>query len=87
MCSGEGKWNRNGAESMSRADKAGERRGSGYWSHTVVTHHPTLDSRDKWRVRDGVPAAEEFLGIQKLQFFIQSKPSLLQCVKTLFSPF
>lgn len=87
MCSGEGKWNRNGAERMSRADKAGEMRGSGYCSHTVITHHPTLDSRDKWRVHDGVPAAGEFLCIQRLQFFIQSKPSLLQCVKTLFSPF
>lgn len=73
-------------ESMSRADKAGERSGSGYWSHTVFIYHPTLDSRDKWRVRYGIPAAGEFLClcIQRLQFFIQRKPSLLQSVKTPF---
>lgn len=61
---------------------------SGYWGHTVFTYHPALDSRDKWRVRDGVPASREFLClcIQRLQFFIQSKPSLLQCAKTFFHP-
>lgn len=59
------------------------------WGHTVFTYHPTLDSRDKCRVRDGAPAAGELLCpcIQRLQFFIQSKPSLLQCVKTLFSAY
>lgn len=49
-------------------------------------YHPTLDSKDKWRGSDGVSTAVEFMcqSVQSLQFFIQSKPRLLQSVKTLF---